>query len=41
MYALILKRFETPDEVRHFEKGGFELVTRGGMTIGRATYEVL
>ena len=37
--AVILKRFETPDEVRLFEKGRFELVRIGGMTIGRATYE--
>jgi hypothetical protein len=37
--AVILKRFETPDEVRTFEKGRFELVTLGGMTIGRATYQ--
>ena len=36
---VILKRFETPDEVRVFEKGRFELVTLGGMTIGRASYE--
>jgi hypothetical protein len=36
---VILKRFELPDEVRVFEKGRFELVTLGGMTIGRATYE--
>jgi len=35
----ILKRFETPDEVRTFEKGRFELVRIGGMTIGRATYQ--
>lgn len=35
----ILKRFEQPDEVRRFEKGKFELVRIGGMTIGRATYE--
>ncbi len=35
----ILKRFETPDEVREFEKGKFELLHIGGMTIGRATYE--
>jgi hypothetical protein len=28
-----------PDEVRTFEKGRFELVRLGGMTIGRATYE--
>lgn len=36
---VVLKRFETPDETRVFEKGKFELVTIGGMTIGRATYE--
>lgn len=35
----ILKRFETPDEVRTFEKGVFEVITLGTMTIGRATYE--
>jgi hypothetical protein len=34
----ILRRFETPDEVRTFPKGKFELVRIGGMTIGRATY---
>jgi len=39
MYEVILKRFETPDEVRTFEKGKFELLRLGGMTIGRATYE--
>jgi quercetin dioxygenase-like cupin family protein len=36
---VILKRFEEPDEVRLFEKGRFELVNVGGMTIGRASYE--
>jgi len=36
---VILKRFEHPDEVRNFEKGKFELVHVGGMTIGRASYE--
>ena len=36
---LILKRFEEPDEIRQMEKGKFELVTIGGITIGRATYE--
>jgi hypothetical protein len=39
MLEVILKRFEKPDEVRTFEKGKFELVHLGGMTIGRATYE--
>jgi hypothetical protein len=37
--AVILKRFESPDEVRFLQKGRFELVHLGGMTIGRATYE--
>lgn len=35
---VILKRFDDPDEVTTFEKGKFETVTLGGMTIGRATY---
>jgi hypothetical protein len=39
MLEVILKRFEKPDEVRNFEKGKFEVVHIGGMTIGRATYE--
>jgi len=39
MMDVILKRFEEPDEVRVFEKGRFELVHVGGMTIGRACYE--
>jgi len=36
---VILKRFESPDETRILEKGRFELVRLGGMTIGRAIYE--
>ena len=39
MLEVILKRFETPDESRVFEKGKFEIVNIGGMTIGRASYE--
>lgn len=39
MIEAILKRFDNPDEVTHFEKGVFETVTLGDMTIGRATYE--
>ena len=35
----VLRRFDEPDEVREFSKGRFELVTLGGMTIGRATYQ--
>lgn len=36
---VMLKRFEAPDEVRVFQKGRFELVHLGGITIGRAIYE--
>jgi mannose-6-phosphate isomerase-like protein (cupin superfamily) len=36
----LIKRFEQPDEVRKFEKGKFEIVKMGSMTIGRAGYEV-
>ncbi len=39
MNEVILKQFDNPDEVTHFEKGKFETVTLGGMTIGRATYQ--
>jgi hypothetical protein len=35
---LVLKRFDNADETREFEKGKFELINIGGMTIGRATY---
>jgi quercetin dioxygenase-like cupin family protein len=38
MHAII-KCFETPDETRSFEKGKFELITVGRMTIGRASYQ--
>jgi hypothetical protein len=36
---VILKRFEQPDELRELEKGRFEIVRIGGVTIGRASYE--
>ena len=39
MIEVILKRFDAPDEIRLFEKGKFEVVSLGGMTIGRASYE--
>jgi hypothetical protein len=39
IHEVILEQFENPDEVRTFEKGKFELVHLGGMTIGRATYD--
>jgi hypothetical protein len=39
VFDVILKRFESPDEVREFKKGRFDIVRLGGVTIGRATYE--
>src|SRR5262245_65832739 len=39
MVDVILKQFDRPDEVRQFEKGRFEIVHVGGVTIGRATYQ--
>jgi len=36
---LVLKRFESPDETRAMTKGEFEIVSLGGMTIGRASCE--
>jgi len=34
-----LRVFDNPDEVRHFEKGKFEIVRVGGTVVGRATYQ--
>ena len=39
VFDVVLKRFDHPDEVRTFEKGRFEVIHIGGLTIGRATYE--
>ncbi|MBI4468079.1 MAG: cupin domain-containing protein [Acidobacteria bacterium] len=39
MIDVMVKRFEAPDETRRFEKGKFELVNLGELTIGRASYE--
>lgn len=39
MLEVILKSFDHPDETRLFQKGRFEIVQVGGMTIGRASYE--
>jgi mannose-6-phosphate isomerase-like protein (cupin superfamily) len=39
MLDVFLKRFDQPDETRKFDKGKFELINIGGMTIGKATYE--
>jgi hypothetical protein len=33
------KRFETPDEIRTFEKGRLAVIRIGGMLLGRAEYE--
>ena len=35
----VLKRFDSPDETRTFEKGRFEVLQMGSMTVGRASYE--
>jgi quercetin dioxygenase-like cupin family protein len=35
----LLKKFDSPDEVRVFEKGRLELLHLGPMVIGRATYQ--
>ena len=39
MSEIEIRRFEKADETRTFEHGSFELVTIGGVTIGRASYE--
>ena len=39
MPQVILKRFETPDEVISFEIGRFEKITLGGITIGHVVYQ--
>ena len=39
MDPVVLKRFETPDEVREMPNGRFEVVRLAGLTLGRATYQ--
>jgi mannose-6-phosphate isomerase-like protein (cupin superfamily) len=39
MSELEIRRFEEPDDVRRFERGSFEVLRLGDMTIGRASYE--
>ena len=39
MADIEIRRFEAPDERREFERGTFELVSLGGVTVGRASYE--
>jgi quercetin dioxygenase-like cupin family protein len=36
--GVVLKRFESPDEVRVFEKGRIEIVRIGSRVVGRASY---
>ena len=36
---LEVRRFDDPDEHRSLELGSFRLVSLGGMTLGRASYE--
>ena len=35
----VLRRFESPDEIREFELGRLELIHIAGQTLGRATYQ--
>lgn len=37
--GVVLKRFDSPDEIRTFEKGRLELVRLGSIILGRASYE--
>jgi len=39
MIDVILKRFESPDEIRVFAKGRLEIVRLGSLVLGRASYE--
>ena len=39
MSTFELKSFDSPEEVRAFEKGKVELVNVGGAVVGRATFE--
>ncbi|HKV45824.1 MAG TPA: cupin domain-containing protein [bacterium] len=39
MGAMTSKSLNAPDETRQFPKGKLELVTLGGITFGRATFE--
>jgi len=36
---LQIRRFERPSETRTFERGSFQVLHIGGMTVGRAVYE--
>lgn len=34
-----IRRFDRPNEARTFERGSFEIVSLGGVMVGRASYE--
>jgi hypothetical protein len=38
MACILVKRFDAPDATRAFEKGRFDIVQIGGLTLGRASY---
>ena len=38
MIDIIMKRFDSPDQVLEFDKGKFEIIDMEKMTIGKATY---
>ena len=38
MSELVTRRFDAPDERREFDRGRFEIVKIGGMTVGKASY---
>jgi quercetin dioxygenase-like cupin family protein len=39
MADVVIRRFEKADETRTFKHGTFEMITLGGITVGRASYE--
>src|SRR5262245_22952673 len=39
MAGIEIRRFDEADERREFDHGSFELVSLGGATVGRASYE--
>ncbi len=39
MAGLDSKNFASADEIRTFDKGRIEVITLGGSTVGRATFE--
>lgn len=39
MVGIQIRRFDQADETRTFELGSFQLLSLGGVTVGRASYE--